>query len=146
LERPGLPERSGVPRFTADMPDSAANAAASPALNFIQDLAGPGITRKKRGRYWQYFHADGSRVTDRDEIDRLNAIGLPPAYERGWFCPDPCGHIQAIGYDAKGRRQYRYHPTFREQQDAEKYAKLAAFGHALPKLRKRVRRTSSRRR
>jgi DNA topoisomerase-1 len=113
-------------------------AAAPPPLSFIDNLAGPGITRRKRGRYWQYFDANGSRITDRDEIDRLNAIGLPPAYERAWFCPDPCGHIQAIGYDAKGRRQYRYHTQFRDQQDAEKYAKLAAFGHALPKLRKRV--------
>jgi len=112
--------------------------AGAPPLSFVDDLAGPGITRRRRGRYWQYFHADGSRVTDRDEIERLNAIGLPPAYERAWYCPDPCGHIQAIGYDAKGRRQYRYHPQFREQQDAEKYARLAAFGHALPKLRKKV--------
>jgi DNA topoisomerase-1 len=115
-----------------------AAAAAPPPLSFIDNLGGPGITRRKRGRYWQYFHPDGSRVTDREEIERLNAIGLPPAYERAWFCPDPCGHIQAIGYDAKGRRQYRYHTQFRDQQDAEKYAKLAAFGHALPKLRKRV--------
>ena len=107
-------------------------------LAFVNDLGVPGITRKKRGRYWQYFRADGSRITDRDEIDRLNAVGLPPAYERCWFCPDPNGHIQAIGYDAKGRKQYRYHATFREQQDAEKYVKMAAFGHALPKLRKKV--------
>jgi len=107
-------------------------------IAFVDDLGIPGITRRKRGHYWQYFHADGSRVTDRDEIDRLNAVGLPPAYERAWFCPDPCGHIQAIGYDAKGRKQYRYHTQFREQQDAEKYAKLAQFGHALPKLRKKV--------
>jgi len=118
--------------------DSSLDDAPPPALAFIDDLAIPGITRKRRGRYWQYFYPDGSRVTDRDEIDRLNAIGLPPAYERAWYCPDPNGHIQAIGYDAKGRKQYRYHPTFREQQDAEKYAKLAEFGHALPKLRKKV--------
>ena len=108
------------------------------SITFVEDLGGAGITRKRHGRYWQYFAADGSRITDRDEIDRLNAVGLPPAYENAWFCPDPDGHIQAIGYDAKGRRQYRYHPLFREQQDAEKYAKLAAFGHALPKLRKKV--------
>jgi len=108
------------------------------ACTFVDDLGAPGITRRKRGRYWQYFHADGSRVTDRVEIDRLNAVGLPPAYERAWFCPDPNGHIQAIGYDAKGRKQYRYHNQFREQQDAEKYAKMAEFGHALPKLRKKV--------
>jgi DNA topoisomerase-1 len=107
-------------------------------LSYVDDFEGPGITRRKRGRYWQYFDAKGQRISDRDEIDRLNAIGLPPAYERAWFCPRPNGHIQAIGYDAKGRKQYRYHPAFREQQDAEKYAKLAEFGHALPKLRKKV--------
>ena len=55
----------------------------------------------------------GKRITDRDEIDRLNAIGLPPAYRDAWFCPSPNGHIQAIGYDDKGRKQYRYHPDFR---------------------------------
>jgi DNA topoisomerase-1 len=107
-------------------------------LAYVDDSLIPGITRRKRGRYWQYFAHDGSRIADRDEIDRLNAVGLPPAYERAWYCPDPNGHIQAIGYDAKGRKQYRYHPLFREQQDGEKYGKLAAFGHALPKLRKRV--------
>jgi DNA topoisomerase-1 len=107
-------------------------------ISFVEDLNCSGITRRKRRRYWQYFDAAGNRITDRDEIDRLNAVGLPPAYERAWFCPDPNGHIQAIGYDAKGRKQYRYHPMFREQQDAEKYAKLADFGHALPKLRKQV--------
>lgn len=107
-------------------------------LTYVDHQMVPGITRKRRGRAWQYFDHEGKRVTDRDEIDRLNAIGLPPAYDQAWFCPDPRGHIQAIAYDARGRRQYRYHPLFREQQDAEKYAQLAAFGHALPKLRKRV--------
>ena len=105
---------------------------------FIDDLDTPGITRKKNGRYWQYFDAKGKRVTDRDEIDRLNAVGLPPAYERAWFCPKANGHIQAIGYDARGRRQYRYHPDFRARQDSQKYALMAEFGRALPKLRKRV--------
>jgi DNA topoisomerase-1 len=85
-----------------------------------------------------YFHPDGSRVTDRGEIDRLNAVGMPPAYERCWFCPKPNGHIQATGYDARGRKQYRYHPDFRAQQESLKYEKLAAFGRALPKLRKRI--------
>ena len=107
-------------------------------LAYIDHQEVPGYTRKRRGRYWQYFDHKGNRITDRDEIDRLNAIGLPPAYENAWFCPDPNGHIQAIGFDAKGRKQYRYHTTFRELQDAEKYGKLADFGHALPKLRKKV--------
>jgi DNA topoisomerase-1 len=107
------------------------------ALCYVDDTT-PGITRKRRGRYWQYFDARGQRITARGEIDRLNAIGLPPAYERCWFCPDPNGHIQAIGYDARGRRQYRYHPEFRARQECLKYDRLAEFGRKLPKLRKRV--------
>ena len=107
-------------------------------LCYVDDQSLPGITRKRNGRYWMYFHPDGSRVADREEIDRLNAIGMPPAYERCWFCPKPNGHIQATGYDARGRKQYRYHPDFRAQQDALKYERLAAFGRALPKLRKRI--------
>lgn len=107
-------------------------------LCYVEDAHIPGITRKRRGRYWQYFGADGERISDRDEIDRLNAIGLPPAYTGAWFCPDPNGHIQAIGYDDKGRKQYRYHIDFRAQQEAAKYDLCADFGRALPKLRKRI--------
>lgn len=106
-------------------------------LRYIDDSV-PGITRRRRGRYWQYFRPDGSRVTDRGEIDRLNAIGMPPAYENCWFCPWPNGHLQGFGFDAKGRKQYRYHPDFRAEQEARKYERLAAFGRALPKLRKKV--------
>lgn len=107
-------------------------------LCYVDDSHIPGITRKRRGRYFQYFGPDGKRITARDEIDRLNAVGLPPAYERCWFCPDPDGHIQAIGYDAKGRKQYRYHPDFRAEQETLKYERLAEFGRTLPKLRKQV--------
>ncbi|MEA2999929.1 MAG: topoisomerase [Sphingomonadales bacterium] len=106
-------------------------------LRYVDDSQ-PGITRKRRGRYWQYFHPDGRRVADREEIDRLNGVGMPPAYERCWFCPDANGHIQAVGYDSKGRKQYRYHPEFRARQEARKYERLAAFARALPKLRKKV--------
>ena len=98
----------------------------------------PGITRKMIRGHWAYFAPDGERITDRDEIDRLNAIALPPAYTDAWFCPKPNGHIQATGYDEKGRKQYRYHVGFREQQEAAKYEKTAEFGRALPKLRKQV--------
>jgi DNA topoisomerase-1 len=106
-------------------------------LCFVDDSM-PGYTRKRRGRYWMYFDSKGDRVTDRDEIDRLNAVGLPPAYENAWFCPNPNGHIQAIGYDARGRKQYRYHAQFRARQDAAKYDRCTQFGAALPALRKRV--------
>ena len=98
----------------------------------------PGISRKRMGRYWAYFDSEGNRITDRDEIDRLNAIALPPAYEKAWFCADPDGHLQATGVDARGRKQYRYHPQFREKRDAAKYEGLLEFGKKLPRLRRRV--------
>ena len=75
----------------------------------------PGITRQLIKGKWGYFFPDGERITDRDEIERLNGVGMPPAYEKCWFCPDPDGHIQAVGWDARGRKQYRYHPAFRDQ-------------------------------
>src|SRR3990170_4174906 len=98
----------------------------------------PGITRQKVGRAWAYFDPDGKRITNRDEIDRLNAIALPPAYTDAWFCPDPDGHIQATGKDARGRKQYRYHADYRAKQEASKYEGTREFGLALPKLRRRV--------
>ena len=102
--------------------------------------AEPGITRKRMGRYWAYFDADGDRITNRDEIDRLTAIGLPPAYIEAWFCTDPNGHLQATGIDARGRKQYRYHPDFRATREIAKYEGLLGFGKALPRLRRRVER------
>ncbi|MDV3257860.1 MAG: DNA topoisomerase IB [Sphingomonas sp.] len=98
----------------------------------------PGYTRKRIGRAWAYFDEAGKRVTDRDEIDRLNAIGLPPAYGDAWFCKKPNGHLQATGRDARGRKQYRYHPRFRSRRDKSKYADCLLFGEALPRLRARV--------
>jgi len=101
------------------------------------DDSRPGITRKKVRHGWGYWDADGKRITDRDEIDRLNGVGLPPAYKDAWFCPKPNGHIQAVGWDDKGRKQYRYHPDFRAKKEGEKYERCSVFGLALPKLRAR---------
>jgi DNA topoisomerase I len=98
----------------------------------------PGISRQRKGRYWAYFDPAGKRITNRDEIDRLNAIGLPPAYTNAWFCVDPNGHLQATGIDARGRKQYRYHPDFRANAEASKFAGLADFGKILPKIRRQV--------
>src|SRR5207253_524521 len=105
----------------------------------------PGITRKRIGRYWGYFDAEGNRITDRAEIDRLNAIALPPAYTEAWFCADPNGHLQATGVDARGRKQYRYHADFREKRESAKYDGLLEFGKALPRLRRRIDRDLRRR-
>src|SRR3954468_10110303 len=97
----------------------------------------PGFTRKPCGDHWAYF--DGAnRVTDRDTIDRLNAIALPPAYQDAWFCKDPDGHLQATGIDDRGRKQYRYHKDFRAKAEASKFAGLADFGKALPRIRRKV--------
>ncbi|TVV70051.1 DNA topoisomerase IB [Sphingomonas solaris] len=98
----------------------------------------PGITRRKSGSHWAYFSPRGTRIKRRSEIDRLNAIALPPAYRDAWFCPSATGHIQAVGWDEKGRKQYRYHPDFRARQEADKYDRLTDFGRALPKIRARV--------
>ncbi|MDP9085541.1 MAG: DNA topoisomerase IB [Pseudomonadota bacterium] len=98
----------------------------------------PGISRNRQGTGWAYFMADGKRVTNRDEIDRLNAIALPPAYTDAWFCPDADGHLQATGRDARGRKQYRYHEHFRAKRDKSKYGDTIEFGAALPRLRKQV--------
>lgn len=108
-------------------------------LVFVDD-SHPGCRRRRFGRGWGYFAPDGTRITERAEIDRLNRIGLPPAYRDAWFCPDPNGHIQAIGYDDKGRKQYRYHPDFRAAQEAAKYDRCSGFGRTLPRLRARVQR------
>lgn len=106
-------------------------------LCYVDDRI-PGITRRKSGRSWAYFDAKGKRITDRDEIDRLNRIALPPAYRDAWFCPSPEGHIQATGWDEKGRKQYRYHADFRAAQEAEKYDRCLDFGRTLPRIRARV--------
>ena len=106
----------------------------------------PGITRRQQGRHWAYFEPDGTRITARNEIDRLNAIALPPAYRNAWFCADPEGHLLATGIDARGRKQYRYHPLFRKKRESVKYEGLREFGKALPRLRRRAEQELKRRR
>ncbi|MGI4879387.1 MAG: DNA topoisomerase IB [Janthinobacterium lividum] len=103
-------------------------------LSYV-DAREPGFTRRKRGQHWHYFDVDGRRITDAGEIARLNKLGVPPAYARVWFSPDPDGHLQAVGYDAKGRRQYRYHEEFRSARESDKYDRCGSFGAALPRLR-----------
>ena len=98
----------------------------------------PGITRKGAGRGWAYYDPEGRLIRDSAERTRLNAIALPPAYEDAWFCPAPNGHILATGIDAKGRKQYRYHPEFRVAREGEKFDRCIAFGNLLPLVRARV--------
>lgn len=119
------------------MPDSALLDALPRDLHYVDDTL-PGITRKKlRGKFC-YFDPAGQRISDPDEIKRINALAVPPAYTDVWICSDPRGHLQATGRDARGRKQYRYHMRWREVRDADKYSRLRDFGLALPKLRKQL--------
>lgn len=106
-------------------------------LSYVSDL-GPGIRRRKRGSGFSYERPDGSVVTDRTERQRITTIAIPPAWTDVWICPDPDGHILATGRDAKGRKQYRYHPRWREVRDGDKFDNLAAFGRMLPDLRQMI--------
>lgn len=100
----------------------------------------PGITRRKAGKRWKYFSPRGREITKPGEIERLNKIGLPPAYTECWLSPDPDNPIQATGYDQRGQRQYRYHPDFRADQETDKFDRCIEFGRRLPKLRAAVER------
>lgn len=84
--------------------------------------------------------AEGRAISDKGEIERIRAIAIPPAWTDVWICPHPDGHIQATGRDARGRLQYRYHPGFRDRRDDGKFRRLARFGAALPRIRRRVER------
>lgn len=102
------------------------------------DTSIPSITRRFRRGKRAYFASDGSQITDRNEIARLDAIALPPAYTDAWYASDPASHILATGVDARGRKQYRYHPEFTALRDARKFEACAEFGHLLPRIRSRV--------
>ncbi|QIB51808.1 DNA topoisomerase IB [Pseudomonas sp. OIL-1] len=119
------------------MPDSALQADLPRDLRYVDDTQ-PGISRKKYRGTFRYFDAKGVRITEPDEIKRLDSLAVPPAYTEVWICADPRGHLQATGRDARGRKQYRYHPRWREVRDADKYSRLQAFGKTLPKLRKQL--------
>ncbi len=99
---------------------------------------GPGITRKRAGKGFKYLGVDGKTVVDKHELQRFRALVIPPAWTNVWICPFPHGHLQAVGRDARGRKQYRYHPLYRAVRDATKFGRMAAFGEALPAIRKRV--------
>jgi len=105
-------------------------------LNYISDAA-PGIRRRRCGRGFAYRDPDGLPVDDRDRT-RISKLVIPPAWNDVWISPDPRGHIQATGRDARGRKQYRYHDRWREVRDADKFSRLHGFGHALGDLRARI--------
>ncbi len=103
-----------------------------------QSDEGPGFSRIRAGTGFGYRDADGKKITDLETRDRIRSLAIPPAWENVWISPDPRGHIQATGRDARGRKQYRYHPKWSEHRDEQKYSNLSNFADALPALRMQV--------
>jgi DNA topoisomerase IB len=95
----------------------------------------PGITRRRSGTAWVYLDPEGRRITDPETLARIKSLVIPPAWTDVWICPFPNGHIQAVGLDARGRRQYIYHPRWRIRRDQAKFDRMVAFARALPDLR-----------
>ncbi len=122
---------------TADVHDYKAEAKSN-GLRYVSD-AKPGYRRKKQGKHFIFFDNLGNRVRDDDEVIRIRKLAIPPAYKDVWICPYANGHIQATGFDAKGRKQYRYHAQWRAVRDATKFNHMLAFGEALPLIRATVR-------
>ncbi|GAA3230418.1 DNA topoisomerase IB [Nonomuraea helvata] len=102
------------------------------------DPSQPGFVRRRRGRGFSYLGPDGRPVRDRVTLDRIKALAIPPAWTDVWICKSPHGHLQAVGTDAAGRRQYRYHDLWREQQDQAKFDRVLEVAERLPAFRKAV--------
>jgi Topoisomerase IB len=113
------------------------DSARSAGLRYTTD-AKPGIRRLRRGSSFHYVGADGKLIRNQEELRRIRSLVIPPAWTDVWVCPDPRGHLQATGRDARGRKQYRYHPRWREVRDETKYHSMIAFARALPAIRSRT--------
>jgi DNA topoisomerase-1 len=106
-------------------------------LRYVSDDQ-PGYTRKAKGDDFEYFDTESKAIRDEQRVLRIKRLAIPPAYTDVWICPSANGHIQAIGRDARRRKQYRYHERWRAARDENKYDRMMLFGQALPKIRKRV--------
>lgn len=109
-----------------------------PAGLFHSDDAGPGFRRLRRGKGFFIAGTDGKALRDEAQLARIRALAIPPAWSDVWISPDPAGHVQATGRDAKGRKQYRYHPHWQACRDEAKFSSLVGFAHRLPAIRDRV--------
>jgi len=120
-----------------DIPTDPPESARAAGLRYVSDTS-PGIRRKRRGKGFQYVNSDGTAVRDKDVLARIKSLVIPPAWTNVWICNNPKGHLQATGRDAKGRKQSRYHPRWREARDETKYHRMLVFGSKLPRIRERV--------
>jgi DNA topoisomerase I len=119
--------------------DEYREAAVRAGLVYVTDGVA-GIRRKRSGKGWAYYAPDGARIADRGQRRRIGALVIPPAWTDVWICPDPKGHIQATARDARGRKQYRYHPMYRAARDTSKFGRILEFSEVLPQIREQVER------
>ena len=115
------------------------NAATRAGLNYVTDGVA-GIRRERAGKGWAFYAPDGTRIADAAERKRIASLAIPPAWTDVWICPDPNGHIQATARDGRGRKQYRYHPRYRDTRDKSKFRRMLEFSEILPDIRERVER------
>jgi len=128
---------SAATAATVEAPDSVSSAKAA-GLRYTTDTR-PGIRRVRKGRTFSYTGPDGRVIRSAPELARIKALVIPPAWTDVWICPDPRGHLQATGRDARGRKQYRYHPRWREVRDETKYDRMIGFAQVLPVIRRTTR-------
>lgn len=126
--------------FSTDPLESAAEA----GLRYVSG-SGPCIRRVRHGKSFRYIGPDGRPLRDAKHLKRIRSLVIPPAWRDVWICPSSNGHLQAVGWDVKGRKQYRYHPQYRATRDQAKFSRMIAFGTVLARIRKRVQRDLNRR-
>jgi DNA topoisomerase I len=134
----GRPRRAGNPAKSAHDALHDATVAAKAARLHYADIGAAGLSRRRMGRGFAYFSASGTRIDDPAKVARIRALAIPPAWSQVVISPSARAHLQAYGFDAKGRKQYKYHPEFRAVRDAAKYEHLARFAAKLPQLRRIV--------
>jgi DNA topoisomerase IB len=120
-----------------DVPPEQLAAAEEAGLRYVVDDE-PGYARRAFGEWYEYYDERGREIEDDGTIERIDRLAIPPAYTDVWICPDPRGHLQATGRDARGRKQYRYHPDWRQTRDDGKFSRIVDFGQRLPRLRRRL--------
>jgi DNA topoisomerase IB len=135
-------KRSAAINTSTATPAEPAQMAAEAGLVYVS-CQKPGIRRKRAGKGFYYLTPANRRLTSSSELRRIASLAVPPAYKNVWICVSPRGHLQATGLDARGRKQYRYHPQWRQVRDSAKFDHMVAFGDALPRLRRKLARDLS---
>ncbi|MBC8165286.1 MAG: DNA topoisomerase IB [Bryobacteraceae bacterium] len=125
------------PAKVIPLPKDSGLSAELAGLRYVRDHE-PGIRRLKAGKSFRYVSAEGRALREAETLRRILSLVIPPAWTDVWICASPDGHLQAVGRDARGRKQYRYHPSYRHQRDQTKFSRMLEFGKALPVIRKRV--------